>query len=33
MIKFSTEYEVGEVRVDQVAVRKCYIAMLEMNDH
>ena len=33
MIKFSTEYEVGEVRGDQVAVCKCFIAMLEMNDH
>ena len=33
MIKFSTEYEVGEVRRDQVAIRECYIAMLEMDDH
>ena len=33
MIKFPTEYGVGEVRGDQVAVRECYIAMLEMDDH
>ena len=33
MIKFPTEYRVGEVREDQVVARECYIAMLEMNDH
>ena len=33
MIKFPTEYGVGELRGDQVAARKCYIAMLEMDDH
>ena len=33
MIKFPTEYEVGEVRGDQVAASKCYIAMLEMDNH
>ena len=33
MIKFPTKYGVGEVRGDQVAVRECYIAMLEINDH
>ena len=33
MIKFHTEYGVGEVRGDQVAARECYIAMLEMDDH
>ena len=33
IIKFSTEYGVGEVRGDQVAACECYIAMLEMNDH
>ena len=33
MIKFLTEYGVGEVRGDQVAACKCYIAMLEMDDH
>ena len=32
MIKFPTEYEVGEVQGDQVAARECYIAMLEMDD-
>ena len=33
MIKFPTEYKVGEVRGDQVAARECNIAMLEMDDH
>ena len=33
MIKFPTEYEVGDVQKDQVVVRECYIAMLEMDDH
>ena len=33
MIKFSTEYRVGEVRGDQVAAHECYIAMLEMDGH
>ena len=33
MIKFPTEYGVGEVRGDQVTTCECYIAMLEMNDH
>ena len=33
IIKFSTEYGVGEVRGDQLAACECYIAMLEMNDH
>ena len=33
MIKFPTEYGIGEVRRDQVAVCECYIAMLEMDDH
>ncbi|XP_023906064.1 uncharacterized protein LOC112017838 [Quercus suber] len=33
MIKFPTEYGVGEERGDQVAARKCYIAMLKMDDH
>ena len=33
MIKFPIEYGVGEVRGDQVAARKCYIAMLEMDDY
>ena len=33
MIKFPTEYGVGEVRGDQVAARECYIATLEMDDH
>ena len=33
MIKFPTEYKVGEVRGDQVAACECNIAMLEMDDH
>ena len=32
MIKFPTEYRVGELRGDQIAPRECYIAMLEMGD-
>ena len=32
MIKFPTEYGVGELRGNQVAARECYIAMLEMED-
>ena len=33
MIKFPTNFGVGEVRGDQVAARECYIIMLEMDDH
>ena len=33
MIKFLTKYRIGEVYRDQVATRKCYIEMLEMDDH
>ena len=33
MIKFLTEYGIGELRGDQVAAHKCYITMLEMEDH
>ncbi|XP_030940282.1 uncharacterized protein LOC115965251 [Quercus lobata] len=32
LIKFPTEYGVGELRGNQVAARECYIAMLEMED-
>ena len=32
MIKFPTDYGVEELRGNQVAVRECYIAMLEMED-
>ena len=33
MIKFPTEYGIGELRGDQVAARECYVAILEMEDH
>ena len=33
MIKFPTEYGIGELRGDQMAARECYISMLEMEDH
>ena len=33
MIKFPTNYEVGELRGNQVAARECYMAMMEMDDH
>ena len=33
MIKFPTNYGVGELRGDQVAAHECYIAMMEINDH
>ena len=32
MIKFPTEYGVGELRGSQVAARECYVAMMEMED-
>ena len=33
MIKFPTDYGVGELRGNQVAARECYVAMMEMDDH
>ena len=33
MIKFPTDYGVGELRENQVAAQECYIAMLEMDSH
>ena len=33
IIKFPTEYGVGEVCGDQVVAHECYIAMLEIDDH
>ncbi|XP_075675029.1 uncharacterized protein LOC142644266 [Castanea sativa] len=33
MVKFPTEYRVGELRENQVAARECYVAMMEMDDH
>ena len=32
MIKFPTDYRVGELRGNQVAAQECYIAMIEMED-
>ena len=33
MIKFPTDYGVGELWGNQVAARECYVAMMEMDDH
>ena len=33
MIKFPTDYGVGELRGNQMAARECYVAMMEMEDH
>ena len=33
MIKFPTEYGIGELRGDQMAARECDIAMLELEDY
>ena len=33
MIKFPTDYGVGELRGDQVATRECYVTMMEIDDH
>ena len=33
MIKFPTEYGIGQLLGDQVAACKCYIAMLELEDY
>ena len=33
MIKFLTDYRIGELRGDQMTTRECYIAMPEMEDH
>ena len=33
MMKFPTDYGVGELCGNQVAARECYIAMLKMDDH
>lgn len=32
MIKFPTEYGVGELQGNQVAARECYVAMMELDD-
>ena len=31
-VKFPTEYEVGQVQGDQLAVRECYLALLVVDD-
>ena len=33
MIKFSTDYGVGELYGNQIVACECYIAMMEMDDH
>ena len=33
MIKFPTDYGVGELCGNQVATRECYVTMMEMDDH
>ena len=33
MIKFPIDYGVGELRGNQMAARKCYVAMMEKDDH
>ena len=33
LVKFPTEYGIGEVCGDQMVACECYIAMLEMDDH
>ena len=33
MIKFPTNYGVGELRRNQMVARECYVAMMEMDDH
>ena len=33
MIKFPTDYRLGELLGNQVAVLECYVAMMEMDDH
>ena len=32
-VKFPTEYGIGEVQRDQLAIRECYLAMLVMDEH
>ncbi|XP_075662983.1 uncharacterized protein LOC142632475 [Castanea sativa] len=33
MIKFPTNHGIGELRGNQVSARKCYVAMMEMDNH
>ena len=32
-VKFPTEYEIGQVQRDQLTARKCYLAMVAMDEH
>ena len=32
-VKFPTEYGIGQVQGDQLAARKCYLAMLSVDEH
>ena len=32
MVKFPTDYGVGELRGSQMAARECYVTMMEMED-
>ena len=33
MIKFPTDYGIGELQRNQVTARECYVAMMEMDEH
>ena len=33
LVKFPTEYGIGEAHGDQMAAQECYITMLEMENH
>ena len=33
MIKFPTDYGVGQLRGNLVAAHECYVVMMEMDDH
>ena len=33
LVKFPTEYGIGQVHGDQLAARECYLTMLAMDEH
>lgn len=33
LVKFPTEYKIGEAQGDQMAACECYVTILEMDDH